>query len=167
MRTPAGVVQSSARRSIHLSLMIVDERFTVQDLISKDFFIPVPRLAVDVTLLLCAQGGERMVSYAYRQKSLELRTKSTRGPAKIVDRRGGIKNHILRHTITHGNVRIGDERSRQSERSPPYRRRHRDDPTPPIHSIKNTSDHLPVGNRIPPRNCIDLVDRCRAGGSRK
>lgn len=42
MLTPEGVVQSSARRSIQLSLMIVDERLTVQDLISSDFFIPIP-----------------------------------------------------------------------------------------------------------------------------
>jgi hypothetical protein len=34
---PAGVVQSSARRSIHLSLMIVDEPFTVHDRISGNF----------------------------------------------------------------------------------------------------------------------------------
>jgi hypothetical protein len=41
MLTPAGVVHSSARRSIQLSLMIVHERFTVQDLISGDLFIPM------------------------------------------------------------------------------------------------------------------------------
>src|SRR5216684_7277092 len=41
MVTPAGVVHSSARRSIQLSLMIVHERFTVQDPISGDLFIPM------------------------------------------------------------------------------------------------------------------------------
>jgi hypothetical protein len=59
MLTPEGVVQSSARRSIQLSLMIVDERFTVQDLISGDFFIPIPKPVRSVRRLsLSAHGIE-------------------------------------------------------------------------------------------------------------
>src|SRR3981081_1804877 len=43
MLTPPGVVQSSARRSIHLSLMIGVEPFTVHGSICFEFFIPVPK----------------------------------------------------------------------------------------------------------------------------
>src|SRR5437667_7077498 len=104
MLTPPGVKQSSARRSIHLSLMIVVEPFTVHGSICCDFFIPVPKRLSEL-----AAWRTWCLESAPPAGGLESRAKPPRIPAEVLHRRRGIENHVLRHAIAHGEVGVRNE----------------------------------------------------------
>src|SRR6266852_4024182 len=100
-------------------------------------------------------------------RSLELRTKLARVPAKVLHCRGGIEDHVLHHAIAHGNIRIGNERTGQRECGSPECRRNGDYAPGPVQSVKDASNHLAIRDRLPPGNCIDLVDRRRTNRGRE